>query len=441
MHTIILVQLNGGLSTLARIDPKLHEAVLNAGVQIANLRGKNKSWGQQSPTDSLWNYSIEKIIRDKGGDVEDQLILDNKVQWFAIMRGALQQVLADALASDEKIKIQFDKTLVGITSNGKGGGCCEFDDGTIDSEFDLIVGCDGVKSAVKEYIEKGKISADASKRSGSAAAIYSGIRIAYAVKDASASEERKTSYDIQQTFADGSYIFSGSFGNGPKIAPCDCVFVISLDDRYNGPFGKRKGVTTSEEATAENPDWTQDEKKSEDISRAQMLTQLEKANFRDETIARTISDASRFFNLGVYFHNPFSLSGWTKEVPASTGALAVLCGDSAHAMPPFLGQGANQAIQDAYCLAEKIRSYNAQIDSGEKDSDEKEQDLKSMLKDYEKARWSVTTSITAKAAILGYLETGGRDGFYAKFRDVFFKTLVLLGVPVKVLLDAATPRF
>jgi len=116
--------------------------------------------------------------------------------------------------------------------------------------------------------------------------------------------------------------------------------------------------------------------------------------------------------------------------------LTVLCGDSAHAMPPFLGQGANQAIQDAFCIAEKIRSYNSQLES----DDEEQQDLKSMLKDYEKARWGVTTSITAKAAILGYLETGGRDGFYAKFRDVVFKTLVLLRVPVKVLLDAATPR-
>jgi 2-polyprenyl-6-methoxyphenol hydroxylase-like FAD-dependent oxidoreductase len=27
-------------------------------------------------------------------------------------------------------------------------------------------------------------------------------------------------------------------------------------------------------------------------------------------------------------------------------------------MPPFLGQGSNQAIQDSYCLAKKIFEFN-----------------------------------------------------------------------------------
>jgi hypothetical protein len=45
-----------------------------------------------------------------------------------------------------------------------------------------------------------------------------------------------------------------------------------------------------------------------------------------------------------------------------------------------------------------------------------------------------------KAAILGYLETGGPNGFYSKFRDLFFKTLFTLGIATKVLLGAATPN-
>jgi hypothetical protein len=43
-------------------------------------------------------------------------------------------------------------------------------------------------------------------------------------------------------------------------------------------------------------------------------------------------------------------------------------------------------------------------------------------------------------AALGYLETGGEEGVYAKFRDVFFKTMGVLGVAQQVLISAATPK-
>ena len=108
-------------------------------------------------------------------------------------------------------------------------------------------------------------------------------------------------------------------------------------------------------------------------------------------------------------------------------------------MPPFLGQGANQAIQDAYSLSLKVFQFNKEATDSTIDV-ESIQGLKSLLREYESARWKPTTSITAKAAILGYLETGGRDGFYSKFRDVFFKVLVFIGLPTRVLLDAATPK-
>jgi hypothetical protein len=66
--------------------------------------------------------------------------------------------------------------------------------------------------------------------------------------------------------------------------------------------------------------------------------------------------------------------------------------------------------------------------------------LCSVLREYEKVRWGPTAAVTAKAVILGYLETGGMDGFYAKFRDVFFRLLDLLGVPKKVLVDSMIPK-
>lgn len=155
-------------------------------------------------------------------------------------------------------------------------------------------------------------------------------------------------------------------------------------------------------------------------------------------------EADRFFELGVYLHSPFSLSGWSREVPGTNGGFCTLSGDAAHAMPPFLGQGSNQAIQDAYCLAKNIYEHNSRSlgtyerPSLEEGETEEEVSLKKLLKEYERQRWATTTSISAKAGFLGYLEAS--EGFPAKFRDVFFSTMFRLGVAKKIFLGAATPN-
>jgi FAD binding domain len=194
---------------------------------------------------------------------------------------------------------------------------------------------------------------------------------------------------------------------------------------------------------------------------------------------------------------------------------------AAHAMPPLLGQGANQAIQDAYCLATKLYDYNVAVATEplyRKDEQERENEeiafapttptsLRSLLQEYERIRWAATFQIfwyvgvlctaglisifeqivlavrslltskhfscalfvdNRKSVFLGYLgkcychclvvflfsstsklnsqfvvsfkETGGNDGLYAKFRDVFFKTMGILGVARIILLSAAVPK-
>ena len=51
-------------------------------------------------------------------------------------------------------------------------------------------------------------------------------------------------------------------------------------------------------------------------------------------------------------------------------------------------------------LATKVLDYNVRV------SQSRNPDLKAALKEYENQRWLPTTSITAKAALLGYLEVG-----------------------------------
>jgi salicylate hydroxylase len=425
------VQLNSGLAILGKINPKLQEAVLAAGLRMERVQSRSKPWNKdKNPFDKLLEVDFKQVIERAGGAVKDSLIQkDGQVLWISIMRGALQKALFDTLPS-EKTSIDFGKQLTGLQGVPTGGVMCQFADGSEHGPFDLVIGCDGIKSAVKEFVDKEKISSDPTKREGVAAGIYSGLRIRFAVCDGKAEDEQAETGSLTQYFGDGAYCLSSVAGAGPNQPNTKFALTVFLDEDYIGPF-RRKRKKEKESMVQENADWTQDVKKELETARATMLQQLKDCNIPDMDLAPTVAAADRFFELGVYTHNPFC--SWSKEIPGSGGTYAVLCGDAAHAMPPFLGQGANQAIQDAYCLGTRIKRYNEK----RLDDDVK---LGELLKEYETIRWPSTTKIFFKAGFLGYLETGGSGGLYSKFRDVFFKTMGIVGVAERELLDAATPN-
>ena len=360
-----------------------------------------------------------------------------------------QEVLLNELPSDTSSNISFGKTLIGIETNKENSGImCKFHDGTIDGPFDLVIGCDGINSAVKEYIDKGSIKPidptgqTNNKRSQ---AIYSGIRIQYAVQDGdiSTNEDKKKneSAELIQYFGKGAYALTGKYGAGKGRLPTKSAFLISQDSGYIGPFKKAnkdnsgmKKESTNNKAN-ENADWTQDVQ----TLGSDMTNRIKESNVPNFDLDSIIDQSDRFFELGVYFHNPFTLKGWSRGVQRSGGRFVVVAGDAAHAMPPFLGQGSNQAIQDAYSLASKIFEHNTNCVSKHKIEEIEAKSIQELLKDYEHIRWAPTASITLKAAFLGYLETGGNE-FLSKFRDAFFFFAGKVGLARKIFLDAATPK-
>jgi acetylornithine deacetylase/succinyl-diaminopimelate desuccinylase-like protein len=97
---------------------------------------------------------------------------------------------------------------------------------------------------------------------------------------------------------------------------------------------------------------------------------------------------------------------------SSTSGRVVVMGDAAHAMAPFLGQGANQALQDAYQIALEIQTLSNlhhksinQANPPKVTVQTTNSLIKTKMKNYENKRKFKTAIMGSKSGILGYLGT------------------------------------
>ena len=87
----------------------------------------------------------------------------------------------------------------------------------------------------------------------------------------------------------------------------------------------------------------------------------------------------------------------------------VLLGDAAHATAPFMGQGANMAMQDAYCLGQILLNPKLSLSEG--------------LQLYEDNRKAYCESIVARSSMMGQVHTA--TGLKASLRNRFLSAFVL----------------
>ena len=391
------IQLTGGISALRRISPTLQREVCDASLPLQKVVSTCRPWfGDDEKSWKIFELDIQQAIREKDAAdrIEQQqqeeeketniagaknkmdqyhhglVTEDGEVLAYTILRGTLQRILQEQLLSEHDVRIQFDKRLCGISytdnnENGeKEGIVCKFTDKSQTGPYDLVVGCDGIQSAVRQFVNTGTIQQSNVKES----AIYSGLRITFAIQEEAKDGAGNASNGCQftQFFGNGAYALTSSYGAGKNKPLAKGAFLVYPDVNYIGPFPKKSKSSSNDKEVAvvddidntkpldENADWTQDKRVPKEKI-MECLNVLQSASIPGNEVSNIIERSDRFFDLGVYLHNPFSWNGWVREVKRGgsasssagrTAKFAVTTGDASHAMPPFLGQGANQAIQE-----------------------------------------------------------------------------------------------
>ena len=221
------------------------------------------------------------------------------------------------------------------------------------------------------------------------------VRIRWGVSSAPSRAARD---ELHQWFGpDGVYCLAGSYGGVGGRAFDQCVVV--------SPARGAVGAAAWDDGAAA-------------ATRDAMVAQLREAAMPADVVALAES-CDRCFELGAEYVNP--LPAWR-----AGGEASVLLGDAAHAMPPFLGQGTNQAIQDAYCLATKLAALTAGDFATVDDA----------VDAYEADRKFPVARLGFNSVVLGAVETLLPEWF----RDGFFRTTSALGVARFVFLDGAMPK-
>lgn len=253
---------------------------------------------------------------------------------------------------------------------------CVFENGVVTNKYDLVVGADGLRSAVRKTIF------------GPFEPKFLGMQIHFGVSDRAI---RPDPCQVTVNMGDGISALSFSAGGEKRHD----IIAVTTRTKTNRPM-----VWDSVEAREQ----------CQDILASKGLL----PEFQEIAACGT-----RMFALGLHHHE--ELPTWRR------GDRLVLLGDSAHATSPFIGQGANQAIQDAYSLADKLAGLN----------DGRFSSTSQALEEYEKVRKPTTSRIVALSQLQGQLETAG--GWQTHLRNLFFSQVYAQPLFLKQLSKLISP--
>lgn len=422
--------LNGGASVLDKLGVLATFREHNNPMRVVRTR---RVGGDLLGQTELMNIEIDALIRNDAA-ARDSLIssTDGDAMCGTVMRCDLLRALGERVPRDwlrlgpKYEVVGAHKSATRIDERTKKRvpvSTLQFADGTYSAPYDLIVGCDGIKSKVR------------SAMFGPYESKSSGIRIVFGctgdgeVTEACEGARPEGEHgEIHQWFGDGCYALVYTAGGSLDKKQHNVAVCIADDDpdvdenaewRLSEGVRFDDGVNDASSVTREGEKQPLDGVEKNARARSAALAALRLYEM-PKSVKNVAENCDRFFDVGVRYHDP--LSNWSDDL-----GVFCLAGDACHAMPPFLGQGANQALQDAWVLAEQLA--RARDDSAEEKT--------AALRRYEAIRKPPTTAIMLSSRVIGFVETG--SGLVAVARDAAFGVLGKLGIAGKIFLKNAVP--
>jgi salicylate hydroxylase len=268
----------------------LYENFLKSGFFPKAIVGRN------------WQSAKENFRIDLG----DEFQTHYDAPYIHIHRADLLDLFASQLPADA---CRFGAACTGVELTDQGARAT-FKDGT-SFEADLIIGADGVRSAVRGAL-----------------------------------------------FGTGDLRWTGHQCYRALVPTGDVVDYVNPDSTFwMGPnahvvtYYVKGGEMVNIVAVTEASEWV-DESWSTKASHAEMLADFDGWH---PDLAKLFSKVEDVYNWGLFDRDP--MDSWTK------GAVTLL-GDACHPMLPFLSQGAAMAIEDGYILAEALELFPNDLDAG-----------------------------------------------------------------------------
>ncbi len=291
------------------------------------------------------------------------------------MRRDLQKLLVESMPSSV---IKLNHKLVEIIE-GEDEVVLEFENGARASAH-LVVASDGIHSFVRQRI----FGVDQPE--------FTGFRVLYSISSKPYRPDPRVAH-IHWKEANGSGygLLDLTAGQG-DLRHDICIMIMRSDDHVSDQWDSTMAKERFQELAAKvAPD--------------------------HPVLSKAVEMCEVCFDWGIY-KQP------TRKSWISNKGRVVLLGDAAHATAPFMGQGANMAMHDAYCLGQILRNDKISFHDG--------------VQLYETSRKALCESIVSKSSMVGVMHTA--TGFKASLRDKFLCFFLLRNMKKVVTTDPTAKK-